>query len=147
MAVRVAFAAASRAGAVALLTDYKADAGINLQIYPGRPRSINPPTAFVDSINESLTEYTLTTRQRVPSVEVIVLHGVFDYGDTVAQRDAFVDGFLDWVADRYHAFGTNTLVAVTDVTDIPVYVPDWQQPQDQRQYYGTRITLEGFAST
>ena len=147
MPTRVAFQAAARAGAVQLLTDFKADSGIGLQIYRGRPKSINPPTAFVDSINETLTEFLVATRQRVPSVEVIVLHGVFDYGDTVDQRDAFVDGFLDWVADRYHAFGANTLVAVTDVTDIPVYVPDWQQPQDQRQYYGTRITLEGFAST
>ena len=54
MPTRVAFQAAARAGAVQLLTDYKADSGIGLQIYPGRPRSINPPSAFVDRIYESI---------------------------------------------------------------------------------------------
>jgi hypothetical protein len=145
--VRIPFQAAARAGAVQLLTDFKADVGINLQIYPGRPRSVQPPTAFIDSINETIGDYFATQRQRQPSVEVIVLHGVFDYAETVSQRDAFVDGFLDWVADRFHAFGANTLVEVTSVTDIPVFVPDWQPPEQQRQYYGTRITLEGLATT
>ena len=144
---RIPFQTQARAGAVQLLNDFAADVGITLQVYPGRPRSIFPPTAFVDAINEVLTEYTLTTRQRIPSVEVIVLHGLFDAKDTVDQRDAFVDGFADWVADRYHAFGTNTLVAVTTIDDIPNYVPDWQAPEIQRSYFGTRITLEGFAAT
>lgn len=147
MVTRVAFQTAARAGAVQLLEAYRAAAGIGLQVYPGRPRSVNPPAAFVDGIGEALTEYTITTRQRVPRVEVIVLHGLFDSADTVAQRDAFVDGFLDYVADNYHAFGANTLVAGVSVEDIPVYVPDWQPPELARTYYGTRIILEGFAST
>ena len=35
--------ASLRAAAVTLLTDYAADANVRLQVYPARPRSINPP--------------------------------------------------------------------------------------------------------
>jgi len=136
-----------RAAAVTLLTDYAADAGTNLQCYPGRPRSIFPPTAFVDSIRETISYVGITLRQRAPEAEVIVLHGRFDTLDTAQQRDAFVDGFLDWINARYHAAGANTLIAAVSVDDIPGYVPDWPlATEEMRQsYYGTRITLGGFA--
>lgn len=131
-----------------LLEGFKTDSGLKLQLYRGRPASIAPPTAFIDAINETLTEFTRFTRQRVPTVEVIVLHGLFDQGDTVDQRDAFVDGFLDWIADgRWHAWGANTVMAGVSVTDIPTYVPEWLRPEHQRTYYATQISLEGLAST
>jgi hypothetical protein len=147
MPTRIAFRAAMREAAVTMFTDYKADRGLTLQIYPGRPRTIVPPTAFVDRISERLTEYTLSTRQRTPTVEVVVLHGLFDSKDAVTQGDDFVDGFLDWVADHYHAAGANTLVSAVATEDDPEFVPTWQPPQVQRAYYATRISLEGFAST
>jgi len=144
---RVPFQTQARAGAVQLLEQFKADAGIRLQVYRARPRSVNPPTAFVDAINETMTEFTITTRQRVPTVEVIVVHGLFDSGEAADQRDAFVDGFADWVQDNYHAFGTNTLVGAVAVEDIPAFVPDWLPEGERKTYYATRISLEGFAST
>jgi len=142
----VGFRADVRAAAVTLLTDYKADANIALQIYPGRPRNIAPPTAFVDNIRETRVFTGPTLVQRTPTVEVIVLHGLFDSKDAVEQGDAFVDGFLAWVDDRYHAAGASTLVGVVSTEDVPNFVPDWLPPEQQRTYYATQIDLEGFAT-
>ena len=138
------FQAAMRAAAVTLLTDYAADANVRLQVYPARPRSVNPPTAFVDTIRESI-DYPGQRRQRKPIADVVVIHGVFDSKEAADQKDAFVDGFLDWVDARYHAAGANTLVGVTDTTDEPYYVPEWLPPEQRLVYYATRITVEGLS--
>jgi hypothetical protein len=135
----------ARYASVALLTDYGVSAGIKLQVYPGRPRSINPPTAFVDLIHEHIEYSGPTLRQRAPVVEMIVVHGIFDSKEAADQKDAFVDGFLDWVNTRYHAMGANTTVGVTDTEDLPNYVPEWKPPAEQFVYYATRIVLEGLA--
>ena len=134
-----------RAAAVTLLTDYASNANVKLQVYPARPRSINPPTAFVDIIRESIEYLGPTLRQRRPIADVVVIHGIFDSKEAADQKDAFVDGFLDWVNTRYHAVGTNTLVAVTDTTDEPNYVPEWMPPEQRVVYYATRITVEGLS--
>jgi hypothetical protein len=143
---RIAFRTAVRAAAVTLLDDFKADVGMVLQTYPARPRSVNPPTAFVDSIRESF-EYPggVRWRERTTSVEIVVLWGLFDSKEATDQADAFCDAFLDWVTDRYHAAGANTIVEISNIEDEPTYVPDWMQPSEQRTYFATRITLEGFA--
>jgi hypothetical protein len=141
----VGFQADVRAAAVTLLTDYGTSASVKLQVYPGRPRTINPPAAFVDIIRETITYTGL--RRRVPSVDVVVIHGLFDSKDAADQKDAFVDGFLDWVHERYHAAGTNTMLGATETEDDPNYVPDWLPPEQQRVYYATRVTLEGLALT
>jgi hypothetical protein len=133
-----------RAAAVDLLTDYAASAGIKLQVYPGRPASIHPPTAFVDMIHEDITYDGL--RQRTARVECIVLHAPFDTKDAAAQKDAFVDGFLDWVTNDIHAAGGNTTVGVVHTEDIPAWQPDWVPPDQRRQYYATQITLEGYGN-
>lgn len=137
--------AALRAAAVELLTDYAASAGIGLQVYPGRPRSLFPPTAFVDRITETIEYLGPRIQQRTPRAEVVVLHGLFDSKDATEQKDAFTDGFLEWVTARYHAAGTNTLLAVVSTEDEPSFVNDWMPPAEQRTYYATRLTLEGFA--
>jgi hypothetical protein len=142
----VALQSAYRAAAVDLLTDFKTDAEIKLQIYRARPRSIFPPTAFVDRMSDRLVDFlSPDIFQHTPGVEVMVLHGRFDSGDTVDQRDAFVDGFLEWVRTRFHAAGANTLLRVVSLDDDPTYVPDWLPAEEQNTYYGTRITLEGAA--
>ena len=135
----------ARAASVTLLTDYGASAALKLQTYPGRPRSINPPCAFVDLIHEHLEYSGPTLRQRAPIVEMIVVHGIFDSKEAADQKDLFVDGFLDWVNVRYHEMGANTTVGVTDTEDLPNYVPEWMPPDRQLVYYATRITLEGLA--
>ena len=142
---RVAFRTAMRAAAVTLLTDYAASASVKLQVYPARPRSLFPPTAFVDGIRETINTETSGLFQRIPTAEVIVLHGIFDSKDAVDQADAFVDGFLDWAADRYHAAGVDTGCLVTGYEDLPDYVPEWLPPAEQKTYYATRIELEGLA--
>lgn len=141
------FRADMRGAAVTLLEAYASSASVKLQVYPGRPRSINPPTAFVDRISEGLTYPGVTLTQRVPTVEVVVLHGLFDSKDAVEQGDAFVDGFLMYVATQYHAAGANTLIAGVSTSDDPNYIPDWLPPQEQRSYYATTISLEGFAES
>ena len=136
--------AAMRAAAVALLEQYRTDAGIFLQVWPGRPNKIATPTAFVESITETITYPGMTLVQRKPLAEVVVLHGFYDSKDTVAKRDAFNDGFLAWVIPRFHEAGANTLLAVTAMADDPDYIPTWTQ-DEPRVYYATRITLEGYA--
>jgi hypothetical protein len=139
------FRAAMRQAAVDLLTDFREDAGIKLQLYKARPRTILPPTAFIDRITETIEPIGLAGIQRTPQVHIYVLHGLFDSADAVDQGDRFVDGFIDWTKTRYHAAGANSLVAITAIEDDPNYVPDWQPQAEQRTYYATLITLEGFA--
>lgn len=149
MVVRIPFQAAMRGAAVDLLTDYATSAGVKLQVYPGRPASLFPPTAFPDRITETF-EYpgAVTWRQRSPRVEVVVVHGVFDSKEAVDQKDAFVDGFLDYVTDRVHAAGANTTIGLVSVEDEPAWQPDWSPANLKGAiaiYYATRLTLEGFA--
>jgi len=138
------FQVAMRAAAVSLLTTYATDAGVKLQVYPARPRSIYPPTAFVDGIRESISHDTNLT-QRVPKAEVIVIHGIYDSMEAADQKDAFVDGFIDWCETRYHTAGANTMLGLNETEDLPNYVPEWMPPEQQLVYYATRITLEGLA--
>jgi len=137
------FRADMRAAAVALLNSYKAaNSGALRQVYPGRPASLNPPLGFVDLINESQTSYGAGPTQRVPSVEVILIQGLFDSKDAVEQQDALVDGFLAHIRANIHASGGSTLVAQSvSTSDIPNYQPDWIL--DAPIYYATRVTLEG----
>jgi hypothetical protein len=138
--------AAVRAAAVEMLRAYGADAGVRLQVYPGRPKSLHPPTAFVDRLTES-ADYTAHPRpQRTVRAEVLVLFGLFDSADAADQKDAFADGFLDWATDNVHAAGANTTVAVTEIEDEPAWTPDWLPRRDEQlaSYYATRITLEGY---
>jgi hypothetical protein len=141
------FRADMRTAAADLLRDYRADAEVNLQVYEGRPRHIAPPTAFIDGIRETIRYTGPTLAQRTPIVDVIFLHGLFDSKDAAEAVDDFVDGFLAWVKPRFHAAGANTLIAVTEVEDLPTYVPDWLATELQKPYYGTRIGLEGYAES
>ena len=133
-----------RAAAITMLEDYSEQAAVRLQIYPGRPRTIVPPTAFIDLIREDRT-FTGLLVQRTPTVEIVVLHGLFDSKEAVEQADAFVDGFLDWCDTHFHAAGGSTLVGAVSTEDLPSYVPDWLPPEQQRTYYGTQVNLEGLA--
>ena len=136
------FQATIRAAAVSLMTDYAASAGIRLQVYAGRPASIHPPTAFVDGIRETIVYSGPTIRIRAPVVEMIVVHRLFDSAEAAAQKDAFVDGFLDYALTRYHKAGANTVIGVTATEDLPNYSPDWIAER-REVYYATAITMEG----
>lgn len=136
-----------RAAAVDLLKDYGASANVKLQVYPARPRSLAPPTAFVDLIRESVEYIGPTLRQRRPIAEVVIVHAIFDSMEAANQKDAFIDGFMDYVNTRYHEAGANTLIAVTDTEDLPNFVPDWMPPEERLLYYATRVTMEGLALT
>jgi len=149
MVTRIAFQAAMRSAAIALLDDYKAATSMKLQIYPGRPSSLNPPTAFVDRITEQLVWLNAGWPQRTIRVEILVVFGLFDSASAVAQKDAFADGFIYWVADNLDAAGPNTLVSIPSVDDEPAWTPDWRPANvtngPNPTYYATRLTLEGFA--
>lgn len=144
--IRLAVQSAARAGAQKLLDDYAAAVGLGLRTYRSRPALLKPPQGWIDRIDEDLIPFTLTTRQRIPRVVVKVAWGLYDSGAAVDQRDRFIDGFLDWVADNYHAFGTNTDVNGVAVRDDPSFTPDWIA-DDTNVYLATEITLEGFAAT
>lgn len=136
-----------RAAAVALLEGYKtATTGLKLQIYPGRPASIYPPTAFVDAINEGNILYTAGPRQRSPEVQIILIQGVFDTEEATTQQDELVDGFIDFVTANKHQAGGATLVTVTQVEDLPAYIPDWLNLETPPIFYASRVTLTGFVA-
>lgn len=143
---RIPFSSAMRAACVDLLKAYADSAGVKLQVYRARPASVLPPCAFVDRMSETMTyPSSVSWRQRTLRAEVVVVHGLFDSGDAADQRDAFVDGFLDWVTDNVHAADPNTTVGLVGVEDDPGFVNDWMKPELQRTYYATRLVLEGFA--
>lgn len=138
----IALQTAARAACVSLLEDYASDASIKLQVYRARPSSIFPPTAFIDLIRETTIYRGPTLRYRTVICECVVIHGLFDYGDAVDQKDAFVDGLMDWSLDRYHEAGGETILGIVATEDIPNYVPDWLPPEKQRTYYASRIDVE-----
>ncbi|MES2156081.1 MAG: hypothetical protein V4510_13185, partial [bacterium] len=135
---------AIRSAAVGLLYDYATDADVTLQVYAGRPRSIAPPTGFVDTVGETL-DHTTNLTKRFPTASIILIHGIYDTLEAANQKDAFMDGFITWCEARYHAAGANTLLAISESEDLPNYVPEWMPPEQQKVYYATRITLEGYA--
>lgn len=137
-----------RDATVALLTACASNASVKLQVYRGRPRTILPPTAFIDSMADNTTEYpgSSTLYQHAPIVEVITVWGLFDSGEAVDQRDAFVDAFHDWVRANVHQVSGRSLIGPQTVSDIPLFVPDWLPEEQQVAYYATRITLEGFVT-
>ncbi len=142
MTTRIAFQSASRAGAMQLITDYCASVSLESQRYLARPKQLKPPTFYVESISEVLTPFTLADRQRSTRVTIRAIWGRFDDGIAVVARDKFVDGFLDWVADNYHAFGPNTDVNAVAVADSPEF-----NFGDGELFFSTAIALEGFAAT
>ena len=141
--------ATTRAACVKLLTDFAVDVGVKLQVYPARPRSLFPPSAFVDKISETLEWSGTGWPQRTVRAEVMVVHGVFDTLEAATQRDAFVDGFVYWIADEVHAAGANTTIGLVAIDDEPAWQPDWRPANTTNGpdpiYYATRLTLEGFA--
>lgn len=144
---RIATSSRARAAAVELLEAFKADFGTPLQIYRARPRSVRPPTAFVDALEEEDTYYVGMHHDRTVRVAVMVLHGLYDSGEAADNRDAFVDAFFDWVLEHRDQLDPKADIRIRDMVDDPTFVNDWVPPNEQRTYYGTRITLEGFATS
>jgi hypothetical protein len=140
----MSFQADVRAGVLQELASYASAASVKLAIYAGRPRSIQPPHAFVDVMRETIA-YTGHMMARTVQVDIVLIHGSFDSDVAVTQKDAFVDGFIDQVRDnQFSAAGDNTTLGVVSTEDTPTFVPDWLPPNEQRTYFATRMTLEGF---
>ena len=142
---RVAFQTAMRRAAVEFLQAQSSTLGVRMQIYPARPRTLVPPTGFVDLLRERI-DYT-GLNQRSPQADVIVVYGLFDSLEAVTQRDMFVDGLINYSFDHIHQADPNTEVVIRELVDIPDYVPEWIAPSEQRTYYASRIVLEGLALT
>lgn len=132
-----------RTACITTLDAYATANNVALQTYRGRPASVKPPTAFVDLVRETIV-YVGHMMQRTVQADVVLLHGLFDSGEAVDQRDTFVDGYIDYVRDNVHAAGARTTLGVVSTEDDPTYVPDWLQREYQRTYFATRITLEGY---
>lgn len=138
--------AITRAAAVALMQEAAYDAGVKMQVYRARPASIHPPTGFVEGVDETITEFTITRGAHFPRVTLTFLWGSIDSGDAVDQRDAFVDAFYELARAEYHAISTTSLIGPTAITDIPAYTPDWLPQDAQRTYYATQVILEAYGS-
>jgi len=147
----------ARAGTFALISAYRTAAGLDLgQVYRARPTRIKVPSVYIDRITESTDGFTIEERQRTVRVYVRCVWGVYDGGDTVDQRDRFVDGFYAYVADNGRdSFGANAdAVRWVGVEDDENFQADWidtsrsrSAPPSNEPLYMTEITLEGFAST
>ncbi len=138
------FQADVRAGVLQELSSYASAASVKLQIYAGRPRSLQPPTAFVDVMRETIV-YSGHVMQRTVQVDIVLVHGSFDSADAAAQKDAFTDGFIEQVRDNtFSAAGANSTLGVVSTEDDPTFVPEWVPRDEQRTYYATRITLEAY---
>ena len=135
-----------RGACVTLLEGYASAASVPLQVYPGRPRTIKPPTAFVDRISEAMNTIGINSYQRRPVAHIVVLHGLFDSADAANQADEFVDGFMAYVVGNPHAAGANTVIGDMAIDDEPAYTADWIAPVNQSTvtYYATLIDVEGF---
>lgn len=142
----IAFQTLMRAAAVALLTEYASGANLKLQVYPGRPKTLYPPTAFPDAVREETTFTGPTQRQRIVTVELLALWGDFDSAEAVAQRDAFCDGFADYVTDNRGKADPRSVIASVAFQDVPNFIPEWLPPEQQASYYATRIAVEGYVS-
>lgn len=128
-----------RAATVSLLGGYRtANPGKLSQIYAGRPKSLHPPTAFIDSMPEDITVTNAGT-QRTPSVAIRLVQGYFDDEEHADQQDALVDGLVDYVIDNKHAAGANTLALIESVEDDAGWVPEWIP--NARAYYSSVVTL------
>ncbi len=140
------FQADVRAAAITMLEAHASASSVKLATYPGRPRSIALPHAFVDLMRETIV-YQGHMMQRTVQVDVVLLHGLFDSQEAVDAKDAFVDGFIDYVRGQVHAAGANTTIGVVSTEDDPTFIPDWlpRSENSLRPYYATRITLEGYA--
>jgi hypothetical protein len=142
----IPFQTLMRAAAVDLLTAYAAGASLKLQVYPGRPRTLFVPSAFPDLMREATVFTGPTQRQRTVTVEIVAVWGLFDSAEAVAQRDAFCDGFADYVTDHRHQADPHAIIGGVAFQDIPNFIPDWIPPAEQASYYATRIALEGYVS-
>jgi hypothetical protein len=142
----IKFQTLMRAAAVALLSGYANGASLKLQVYPGRPRVLMVPSAFPDAIREETAFTGPTNRRRTVTVEVLVLWGLFDSKEAVDQRDAFCDGFADYVTDHRDQADPHSVISSVSFADVPAFVPDWVPPAEQLVYYATRIALEGYVS-
>jgi len=130
-----------RAAALALLNGYRSSSSDKVQVYPGRPMSIYPPTAFIEAINEPTIAYFNGPRTRTPVVEIILIQGIFDNEEAANLQDAFVDDFIDYVTTNKHQAGGGTIVTIDSVEDLPNYQPDWIP--NAPFYYASRLTLGG----
>ena len=139
---RIPFETMMRAAAVQLLTDFRQEFDIKLQVYPARPRTILPPCAFVDKLREVIGFDGL--RQRTVQVDIVIVWGVFDSAEAADQRDAFVDNFVDWTSDRYHAAGGSTVIEPRTIEDDPTFVAEWLPPERLEVWFASTFTLEGF---
>ncbi len=144
MMTRIPFETVMRAAAVQMLTDYAQDTSTTLQVYPGRPLTVNPPAAYVETMSEDIT-WSPGLRQRLVRINVRIVWGLFDSASAVGQRDFFIDNFVDWVTDRPHAAGDTTVLEPRAIEDDPNFVADWMPPERQRSMFASTLTLEGFA--
>ena len=137
----------ARAGTIALVNGYRTASGLALgQVYRARPKVLKLPSVYIDRISEGSDSFTREESQRTVTVALRVVWGEYNAGDSVDQRDRFVDGFYGYFMDNGDdAFGANAVIYWRTVSDNPDWTPEWLA--DVGPYFMTEITLEGFAAT
>lgn len=128
------------------LDGYRQAAGLRLNIYPGRPTTLNPPNAFIDARHDEITstgDSAFNAMDHRATIEVVVVHGLFDTAEAILQRDAWVDGFNTYLRDEARQVGLaggNSVLERWTVDDTPDYTPNWTATAVA--YYATVYRLE-----
>lgn len=129
---------------MAALEAYRTAAGLPLNLYPGRPVTITPPHAFIGERRDVISSIMAgSAMEHVATVEVIVVHGLFDSAEAIKQRDAWVDGFNSYLRDSLRGQGLaggNSVLERWTVDDTPDYTPNWTATE--MAYYATTYRLE-----
>ena len=99
----------------------------------------------VDGIRDAIAYSGPTLIQQTVTVEAVILHGLFDSKDAAEQKDAFIDGLIEYQRTHVHEAGANTTIGLVGTEDDPNFVPDWLPPDRQRTYYATRLDFEVYA--
>ena len=87
------------------------------QSYRARPASFHPPLIYIGAISETL-QHSAGVRQRLQTVQVALVRGLYDNAETMEWLDDATDSLLDYLSDRPHAIDNATVITPTGTEDV-----------------------------
>lgn len=87
------------------------------QAYRARPATLHPPCAYIGAISETL-QHSAGVRQRMQTVAVAVIHGLYRSDETMEWLDDAADSLLDYLSERPHAISNTTVITPMSTEDV-----------------------------
>lgn len=133
-----AFRQELRAGCYAVLTTYQAANPTKLAtVYAYPPESYATPCAYVEkTVNERIV-HSASTRQRVLTVNVVLVTKLISNKQATDEQDFLVDALMDAFSAAYHGASGTTLMQPITVTDTEIAAGDGVR------YAAAIFTIEG----